>query len=612
MSPIDRLTARSVSALARTRALFQCERTARRRYGAAVVATALALLGALAIDAFLHVHTNLLFLAAVAVSAWYGGRGPGLMASIVAGLAITFLHRWGPATAATGLGETVYVASFLFVALVVGATTEALRRARAQAEARAEELASLTLELEEQMEEVRTLSEHLQESNDSLSDALAAAERLASRAMMLQAVTAALSQARTKLDIAEVVLDRGLGVLEGTGGLLARVDGEALEMISARGYSPDIEALVLALSLADAAPLPLAVKTGEPVWLWSRAEYRARFPWAYERFDAASTMQMHVALPLRHGDEIVGALAMSFVATSALDAADQAFALLLAQAAADALARARTYDVERAARREAESLAQTRADVLGIVAHDLRNPLNAIGAATQVLLELDISSVERERMLGVTRRAVRRMNRLISDLLDATRLQAGRLTLDLSDVDVREIVWEVDEMCRHEAEERRVRLETVVPEREYWVRADEGRVLQAVGNLIGNALKFTSAGGRVTVSTQRSGEEVVFRVADTGPGIAAEHQAHLFDGFWQARDGDRRGVGLGLAITKGIVDSHGGRIWLESTLGAGSTFAFALPVEAGGDLRPSALDLTTGMEKRPSSPPDERDRPLPA
>lgn len=557
------------------------ERTVRRRYGAALIATALALSSALAIDLPLHVDTNFLLIAAVAVSAWYGGRGPGLLASILSVLAIDiFFFVSGPAL--PGLGQLAYLAAFLVVSFIVSATTEALRQARAQAEARAEELEELTVELEQQMEEVQTLSENLQESNESLSTALAAAESMASRATKLQDVTAALSQARTVGEVADVVLDKGLGVVQAARGLLALLDGTKCEVVRASGYTPEVEARVLALSLDDAAPYTLALQSRMPVWLRSVDEYRTRFPWAYERFGAVSATQATAAVPLRHGGETIGVLGMSFSEASAFGAADRAFTLLLAQAAADAVSRAQSYDAERVARHEAEMLAQARSDVLGIVAHDLRNPLNLIGSSSQLMLELDLSSGQRRKMLEVTQRAVRQMNRLIGDLLDATRLQAGRLTLDLSDVEVRDILQGVEETFRHSAEERHVRLQVQAPEHPCRVRADEGRVLQALGNLVGNALKFTGGGGHITLTAERTGEEVVYRVADDGPGVAAEQQPHLFDRFWQASDGDRRGVGLGLAITKGIVDAHGGRIWVDSTPGAGSTFSMALPVRQQG------------------------------
>jgi signal transduction histidine kinase len=521
-------------------------------------------------------------------------------------LAILFLRGEDPVPSTPFVGETVYLATFLFVAFVVGATTEALRQARTQAEARTEELEHLTVELEAQMEEVQTLSEDLQTSNDSLSAALAAAERMTSRTKALQEVTAALSQARTEGEVADVVLGTGLSVVEGARGVLVRVDGEHFEFMRRSGYAPDVDPGAPALSSDGDTPLALAVKTGVPVWLRSPEEYRARFPGAYERFGVVSATQAYVAVPLRHGAEIVGALAVGFAKPSAAGAADEAFTLLLAQAAADALFRARSYDAERAARHEAEMLAQARADVLGIVAHDLRNPLNVIGSSSSVLLELDAPSSDRQRMLEFMKRAVGQMNRLIGDLLDATSLQAGRLTLTFSDVDIRKIVQESEAMFRQPAKEKRVGLQTKWPDVECHARADEGRVLQALGNLIGNALKFTNAGGSVTLSAQCANGEIVFRVEDTGPGIPAEHQDHLFDSFWQARDGDRRGVGLGLAITKGIVSAHGGRIWVESTLGAGSAFSFALPIEAHSDRDGhAAVEVTNVMAARRPSPPND-------
>jgi signal transduction histidine kinase len=110
------------------------------------------------------------------------------------------------------------------------------------------------------------------------------------------------------------------------------------------------------------------------------------------------------------------------------------------------------------------------------------------------------------------------------------------------------------------------------------VDADSGRILQVLGNLIGNALKYTPAGGTITVGAKGDGEEVLLWVSDTGAGIAARHLPHLFDRFWHMRGASRtRGSGLGLAIARGIVAAHGGRIWVESTVGEGSTFRFTLP-----------------------------------
>ena len=120
------------------------------------------------------------------------------------------------------------------------------------------------------------------------------------------------------------------------------------------------------------------------------------------------------------------------------------------------------------------------------------------------------------------------------------------------------------------------------------VRADEGRILQCLGNLVGNALKFTPAGGRITLGADVLDEVVKFSVRDTGPGIPEDAIEHLFERFWQGSAADRRGIGLGLAIAKSLVESHGGRIWVESEVGSGSAFFFTIPrtLAPAGDQPP--------------------------
>ncbi|HKR07805.1 MAG TPA: HAMP domain-containing sensor histidine kinase [Gemmatimonadaceae bacterium] len=233
-----------------------------------------------------------------------------------------------------------------------------------------------------------------------------------------------------------------------------------------------------------------------------------------------------------------------------------------------------------AGRAAAQKRARGRTDVLSIVAHDLRNPLNLISSSSSFLLEQpEMSMAQRERMLQMTQRAVGQMTRLTSDLLDATRLQNGQLKLELGEVGARGVLLQLDESFRQAAIDKKIGLRIELPETDQHMCADDGRVLQALGNLVGNALKFTPAGGSVTVKAERCevGGSVVFSVADTGPGMSAEDQRRVFDRFFQAREGDVRGVGLGLTITKGIVEAHGGNVWLQSTLGKGTTFYFNVP-----------------------------------
>src|SRR5437868_6377121 len=278
--------------------------------------------------------------------------------------------------------------------------------------------------------------------------------------------------------------------------------------------------------------------------------------------------------------EIIAFLVVSATITSTMEALHRSRAL--AESLAAELKRlndevGRSYDAEREKRRMAELLAHTREEVLGVVAHDLRNPLNLIITSTDLLLEENLDRNRRKELLSVTLRAGRQMNRLIGDLLDTVRLQAGKFSLDLEDVAVVMIFKQAEETFRPVADKRGVQLEAIPPEDGIAVRADPLRVSQIVSNIVGNAIKFTPEHGSVTMRSVADGNHVAIHVTDTGPGIAAADMEHLFDNFWQARRNDHRGVGLGLAIAKGVVEAHGGKIWCESAPGQGSTFSFTLP-----------------------------------
>ena len=308
----------------------------------------------------------------------------------------------------------------------------------------------------------------------------------------------------------------------------------------------------------------------------SGAEFREKYAGALQGLGELADMQTYLAMPLVHAGETVGAMAFHFKEAGAVGASDRAFTLLLAQAAATALHRARSYDAELDKRRRAELLAQAREDVLGVVAHDLRNPLNLILMTADLMIDDELPIERRREMLGITIRAAKEMNRLIEDLLDTVRLQAGRLSLYVEEVSVDAIIRQAEETFRPLAERRRLHFE-VEAMSGVMVRADVTRVSQIVGNLLGNAMKFTPAHGSVKLRAASHGKQVVFQVVDNGPGIPPDDMSHLFDNFWQARKSDHRGVGLGLAIVKELVEAHGGEVWVESVVGQGSTFSFSLP-----------------------------------
>ena len=405
--------------------------------------------------------------------------------------------------------------------------------------------------------------------------------KVALRATKLLDVTAALSQASSVEEVVSAVLDKGFAVVEASRVLLICTEGGRVEVLGSRGFSPQTKSLIETHGRdADVASME-AVRTGAPIWIESFNDYRERFAWSFAQIAPLAEDEALCAMPLIHADETIGALSLAFVQARSFGITDRAFTLLLAQATATALHRAWSYDVERQKRRDAELLASAREQVLGVVAHDLRNPLNLIAQTSHLLGEEELPPPTRKALFGVTTRAVSQMDRLISDLLDTVRLDAGRLSLDVEDVRVEEIVYQTEETFRPLAYQRGIHLEVVAPETDIALRADPLRVSQIVGNLIGNALKFTPERGHVTFRAAPNGQLVVFEVADSGPGIPPAHLEHLFERFWQSRQNDHRGVGLGLPIAKGLVEAHGGTLSVRSTLGAGSTFSFTLPRAKG-------------------------------
>jgi signal transduction histidine kinase len=222
---------------------------------------------------------------------------------------------------------------------------------------------------------------------------------------------------------------------------------------------------------------------------------------------------------------------------------------------------------------------RARDEVLSIVAHDLRNPIGvAMLAAGTLVRSGDEERRSRSRAISETiRRSLHRANRLIDDLLDIGRIESGRVSIDARAVAPEDLVHDAVEMIAPLAASASLEVACSVAPGLPPVHADAKRIQQVLGNLLGNALKFTPSGGRVRISATPFDGKIRFGVADTGIGIPAEQLSHVFDRFWQAR-GDRRGAGLGLAIAKGFVEAHGGRIWAESAAGEGTSFYFTLPV----------------------------------
>jgi len=285
--------------------------------------------------------------------------------------------------------------------------------------------------------------------------------------------------------------------------------------------------------------------------------------------DPATPLTSAIGVPLVARGRVLGALVLGTTRRRAFDSADLALAEELARRAAAAIDNARLYH-------EARQAVAARDGVLGIVSHDLRNPVLAVSMVADALRGL-LPDGKGQEYIAMIKRTMAEMDRLIEDLLDVTRIDAGRLPIEPEPHSAAALVAEAVELLRPVALERSQILEVSVAENLPAVHADRSRVLQVLSNLVGNAVKFSPEGGRITLNCVAAGAEVRFSIADSGPGIPEEHLPRIFDRFWQARHVRRGGAGLGLSIARGIVEAHGGRIWVESSPGAGATFHFTLP-----------------------------------
>jgi len=225
----------------------------------------------------------------------------------------------------------------------------------------------------------------------------------------------------------------------------------------------------------------------------------------------------------------------------------------------------------------ATQAARARDDVLAVVSHDLRSPLHAIGLACEALREEVSASAL--KYLGAIERASLRAERLITDLLEASAIENGALTLARAPIDAAAVVRQASADYELAAKETGGQITAKVPDGSTVVSADRDRVLQVLGNLIGNALKH-ARGAPIEISLERNERDAVIAVRDRGPGITDAELPHVFDRYWSGRT-KRGGAGLGLSIAKGIIDAHGGRIAVASKKGEGSEFSFTLPLASG-------------------------------
>jgi signal transduction histidine kinase len=221
-----------------------------------------------------------------------------------------------------------------------------------------------------------------------------------------------------------------------------------------------------------------------------------------------------------------------------------------------------------------------RDDFMGLVSHDLRTLLGNISLTAELLAREAAGDEAGKRTLASAKKiqqSTKRMTRLLGDLVDVASIEAGRFGVVPGASDAKALIRDTLEAFRPAASAKGISLDMAAADGVLLAKCDQDRILQVLANLLSNAIKFTGDRGSISVHVESVGVEVRFSVADTGAGVEPDNLESIFERFWQVTRGDRRGLGLGLFISKCIVEAHGGRIWAESALGRGSTFYFTLP-----------------------------------
>jgi light-regulated signal transduction histidine kinase (bacteriophytochrome) len=269
-------------------------------------------------------------------------------------------------------------------------------------------------------------------------------------------------------------------------------------------------------------------------------------------------------------------------------------------AAEDVRRSALENDLERQVQREQEAV-RLRDELVAVVSHDLRNPMSIIIMQCGMMQRWAVSDTTLEnrhirRALGTIEKATTRMNSLVEDLLDTAKIEAGRYHMSCVPLNVTSLLEEACGLLVTLTAAKDIDLNcTAAPG--LVIEADPDRIFQVFSNLVGNAIKFTPEGGEISIDAVSIGDDVQFTVSDSGIGIPPEHLPHIFQRYWSVKEGNPRGNGLGLYISKGIIGGHGGRLWAASAPGAGSVFTFTLPAHKG----PASLGETAHLKQSGAS-----------
>lgn len=467
----------------------------------------------------------------------------------------------------------------------------------------AEELQRNALELQGQSHKLRGTLDALEAANEELdrrsseiAEAQGIADAATARLARLQRITAALSNTVTQDGVADSILSEAIVALECDAGAVVMASGGDGKPALLR-EAGSLDALMRSFSHSQSPiardPYSDTVRMGAPVYLESFEKMLAR----YRAFSGGTKNGSHGAwifLPLEIGGSSVGALAFGFAGPRSFTLVDRHFAETVARYCAQALDRVRLRIAAAAALAEARDARMTAEHAnsaktlfLRSMSHELRTPLNAIGGFTEIL-ELGIRgpmNPDQAKDLGRIKRAAAYLLRLINDVLTVARLEEAR-PLDLISIAVNPMLSEVEGLCEHQARAKALTLRVGRSGDEVFVTADAERFQQILLNLMTNAIKFTSKGGRVEVTCDGDDRVTRIRVQDTGVGVRAADLERVFEPFVQIdrhlTTAAQQGVGLGLSISRDLARAMHGDLTLQSIEGVGSAFTLTLPVAQAG------------------------------
>jgi signal transduction histidine kinase/CHASE3 domain sensor protein len=438
------------------------------------------------------------------------------------------------------------------------------------------------VELEMQAEAAQRAAAEAEAATERASRARMIAEESERRAERLQLATEVLTTALERDEVAALIVDQAMHAVGATSGALATVEegGKELCIRAVRGFS--MLSAGARMGIDQPLPLAAAVRERRPILLASVEEIARLFPDAAERHRVDGIRSI-AAFPLVLDDQITGALLVRFDHERSIDGADRSLLAAMSRIAAETFERVRLFEAERDARNAAESANRAKAAFLASMSHELRTPLQAALGFAQLVRSGVYGEVNEQQseVLGRVERSQTHLSRLIDDILDFARLEAGRVRVEVKPLAVAEVIADLAPLVEPQAAKKNVELSLLPPAAGLTVMADRHRLQQILVNLVGNAIKFTPENGTIRVAAQRDGTTASIFIQDTGKGIPADRLQAIFEPFVQVEDSLTRtasGAGLGLAISRDLARAMGGDLQVTSELGKGSTFTVVLPL----------------------------------